>query len=326
MNWIERYITAVIAYLPEKEQTEVAQELRSNIYDMLPEDADEDVIKKTLQQLGAPKDLAAQYQQTPHYLIGPTYYDDYTSLLKKLTPLLAVAGFFLGLLAFFTKESSQEMTAITTGRLLTGAASSISTAITFAFHGLFWITLVFIILERVQPQRTVSSWKLEDLPPQPRKKTIALADVLGELIVTLLFGGGFIYLLLKNQTLLVIKGQNIAIFTETFLQTAAWIMLITLALSISESLVKLYHRRYNKPVLLTILLNNLVTVPLWFWLLTRPAVFLQEFRSKLNFNGQDVIFPTLMIILLFLTAVGIGECAYAIFRYRKEMRQNKTVV
>ena len=50
-NLIERYIAAVVQQLPEKERAEVAQELRSNIYDMLsdqPNDAEINNIGKTL--------------------------------------------------------------------------------------------------------------------------------------------------------------------------------------------------------------------------------------------------------------------------------------
>ncbi len=40
-NYIERYVNDVISRLPEKEREEVKKELQSNIYDMLPEGAED---------------------------------------------------------------------------------------------------------------------------------------------------------------------------------------------------------------------------------------------------------------------------------------------
>ena len=45
-NLIERYVHDVARRLPEKDREDVKKELRANIYDMLPEGASEEAIKK----------------------------------------------------------------------------------------------------------------------------------------------------------------------------------------------------------------------------------------------------------------------------------------
>ena len=47
-NLIERYVHDVARRMPDKEREDVKQELRANIYDMLPEGASEDAVKKVL--------------------------------------------------------------------------------------------------------------------------------------------------------------------------------------------------------------------------------------------------------------------------------------
>ena len=57
-NMIERYVHDVARRLPEKDREDVKKELRANIYDMLPDGASDDAIKKVLYELGSPASLA----------------------------------------------------------------------------------------------------------------------------------------------------------------------------------------------------------------------------------------------------------------------------
>jgi predicted transcriptional regulator len=53
-NLIERYVYDVTRRLPEQERGEVGKELKSNIYDMLSDDADEAEIRTVLYELARP--------------------------------------------------------------------------------------------------------------------------------------------------------------------------------------------------------------------------------------------------------------------------------
>ena len=89
-NLIERYVHDVARRLPEKEREDVKDELRANIYDMLPEGASEEQIRNVLYELGSPASLAGKYRQNPRYLISPAYYDEYVNVLKWVLPLVGV--------------------------------------------------------------------------------------------------------------------------------------------------------------------------------------------------------------------------------------------
>ena len=49
---------------------------------MLPEDYNEKDVKSVLEKLGSPVSLANGYLDRPMHLIGPRYFDVYTTLLK----------------------------------------------------------------------------------------------------------------------------------------------------------------------------------------------------------------------------------------------------
>lgn len=90
MTLIERYINAVIHYLPADIQQEVAMELRANILDMLSDDADEIEITKILESMGNPSDLAMEYHPEKRYLIGPSIYPQYVEVLKLVLSIVAI--------------------------------------------------------------------------------------------------------------------------------------------------------------------------------------------------------------------------------------------
>lgn len=90
MDLIKLYIQEVTWRLPDKTRNDIALELESTIYDMLPEDYSEDDVKRVLETLGNPAVLASQYNEKPMHLIGPKYYEAYTTLLKLCLPIAAI--------------------------------------------------------------------------------------------------------------------------------------------------------------------------------------------------------------------------------------------
>src|SRR5690554_3471299 len=96
MNYIERYIHAVVKYLPEKDRLEVRDELKANIYDMLGHDHSEENIIRTLEEMGSPFKLALSYMGTEHYIIGPKVYHLYLEVLK----IVAMAAVIIGVIIF----------------------------------------------------------------------------------------------------------------------------------------------------------------------------------------------------------------------------------
>lgn len=68
--------------LSESVREDVRRELCANIEDMLPDDATDNDVRRVLEELSNPTKLADEYRQVKKYLIGPSLYDNYISVLN----------------------------------------------------------------------------------------------------------------------------------------------------------------------------------------------------------------------------------------------------
>lgn len=139
----DRYVWAVLKSLPEAKRSDIDRELRASIADDV--DArvaagDEPTLaeRAVLLDLGEPMRLAAGYAGRPLALIGPDLYVDYVRLLKLLLwivlPIVTVTLFVINAL---TGAEPGELIGGTVGILLG-----------VGVHLCFWVTLVFVIIER----------------------------------------------------------------------------------------------------------------------------------------------------------------------------------
>ena len=185
MKLIDVYIQEVTRRLPEKMREDIALELRSTIEDTLPDHFSERDVKKALEQLGNPASLAAQYKDQPMHLIGPKFYDIYKTILKIVllaAPFAALIGFFIGEIG--TIAESETFLLYIVSILGEGLWIVIDTAI----HAFFWVTIIFIILERtVSPTvQTPLSWSgkkwspddLENVTHLPHYKGIKKSEII----------------------------------------------------------------------------------------------------------------------------------------------------
>ncbi len=193
MEMIDRYIYAVTQHLPENIREDVSKELRSNIQDMLPEDASDAQIKEVLEKLGNPAKLAVEYNPQKSYLIGPGVYNQYIKLLKLVTGIAAITlgciAIFTGVFNFSDVQKPEEI-----------VSDVISAAMGGAMQGAFWVTLVFIIMERSGVHEGHSpfknkKWTLEDLKaiPDYGKKKISRVSTTVEIFFTILFASLLIF-------------------------------------------------------------------------------------------------------------------------------------
>lgn len=164
-NLIERYVYDVIRRLPEKDRDDVSKELKSNIYDMLPENPDEDIIKSVLYTLDSPVLLAEKYRQNPRYLISPTVYDDYMRTLKWILPLIGVVVLVIGMIIGGIQAIKDGMVAadIFIQNVL---SKGISLGLSATFQALVWTTAGFAIAERVGVKTgnlKERDWKIEEI-------------------------------------------------------------------------------------------------------------------------------------------------------------------
>ncbi|MCT1364333.1 MULTISPECIES: permease prefix domain 1-containing protein [Microbacterium] len=182
----ERYISATIRSLAPEAQDEVRAELEAAIADAVDArreqgESPEEAERAVLTDLGDPGILAAGYADRPLHLIGPRYYLTWWRLLKLLlfiVPPFAAVG-------------------VAIGQLINGAdpgeviGAVVSVMLSVIVHLCFWVTLVFVVLERTGADTGVR-WDVDQLP-EPTEHGAARADVIASLVFLLAGIGAIVW-------------------------------------------------------------------------------------------------------------------------------------
>lgn len=339
-QWIERYIGDVTRRLPEKNRDEVCLELRANIYDMLPENANDDAAKEVLNQLGPPAALAEQYQQGPRYLISPSFYGDYVHALKWIVPLVSVVLLVVGMIVGAIDSIKDEPAQL--GAFIGSSLSSgISMGITGAFQALFWTTLGFVIAERAgyRSEQAGSKWRVEDLPEKQRpsgRGRIPLSDSIGEIIVSLVFCTvALLFVAGRLPFLVTISGSGASIygfFSESFLTACVPAVIALALLTVAAGIIKIKDRRWTPLVCGATLADNLISAMIWLYMLGRPDMFTTNFLTYIKgfpWSDADIlrlaeengINPVLVIIGIVVVIITIANCVSAIYKTVKYARK-----
>jgi hypothetical protein len=180
MNLIDKYIAEIGKHLPRKNRADIEAEIRSMLEDMLEErrrhvtkSTDDKIIAETLEQLGDPQLLASKYAPPKRYLIGPGWYDVYVKTLQRVLvivlPIFAMVTFILTL----TGDPLDFINAV---------GEAVGSAFNVGLQILFWMTIVFVFLERsdAKPDESQSPntrvWTVAQLPELPRKRQISIAE------------------------------------------------------------------------------------------------------------------------------------------------------
>lgn len=325
MNHIDRYIYAVVKYLPEKDRAEIAEELRANIYDMLGADHSEENIVRTLEEMGSPFRLALSYMGTEQYLIGPKVYHLYLEVLK----IVALAAVIVGVLTF-TLELITEVGSIRTiGGVVELIVGGFATVFNVLVGFLFWVTVVFVIIERTdsademihsldKPFRVSS---LKDIPNLERKKISKV-----EMVMSLIFTIVFLYLFVYRNELIAVYTQNetIRILNPDIIARYRFLLLFSGAFSILVSILKLIYGRWNELLGVLSSVDALVNLGVMILILTNERLFTTEFLGfiegiwdnigiSLDMNMQWAVRGFLAVVLI-TTLIEIGTSLYYGFR------------
>lgn len=167
----ERYLAATLRAVPAQRRTELAEELRGSIADMIDDRAadgrDRDTAEReVLTELGNPEQLAARYADRPLHLIGPRYYLLWWRVLRVLLTFVpAVVGVVTGVV----KATVGGDPGAAIGAGITGG---LQTAVQIAF----WVTLSFAVLERTDSSLNLPAWTVDRLPEAPRERQVTLVD------------------------------------------------------------------------------------------------------------------------------------------------------
>jgi len=319
-NLIERYVYDVARRLPEKDREDVKKELRANIYDMLPEGASEDAVKKVLYELGSPVSLAEKYRTRPRYLISPAYFDEYVSVLKWVVPLVGVLvmliGFAVG--AFdAAKTVSTHVAFVISGILSKGVSMGVSAA----FQALVWTTIGFVIAEHSgekKPKIGEHGWRIEDLPEvQSAKAGIPLSEGIAELVLSVVFSIFALLFCTGRLPFAMIFAQGdmvfYNIFSQSFLNMLVPFILVSLLLSVVQAVAKIKDRRWSVLVCASVVVKKLVDMALTLYLINQPNILSTEFHGFLADTGVLQALPnvngTNVLVIAFSVLIIIGAIA-----------------
>lgn len=175
----DRYVFTVLRQTPEPQRADLERELRSSIADLIDSrtdlgDSAADAEDFALRELGDPDRFAASVTNRPQFLIGPETYSSWARLLKTLlaivTPIAAVAH------ALVLVALGEDIGDVIAGLITTAFGVSLQIA--------FWVTLVFVILERSGAQRATGwqrKWTPDQLPDYASDRR-SVGDLAAELV------------------------------------------------------------------------------------------------------------------------------------------------
>ncbi|MGO1408322.1 MAG: permease prefix domain 1-containing protein [Brachybacterium sp.] len=197
-----RYIDATARSLPAALEQDVREELAASIADAvearIAQGEDRGTAERAaLTELGDPSALAAGYADRSLHLIGPRHYLTWLRLLRTL--LLIVPP-----IAMLGAGVAHAITGASVGEAI---GESIAVGLSVIVHLCFWVTLVFVILERTGAE-TGTTWDVDQLPEE-RSTGTGRTDVLASLVLVAIMLGALAWDLVRG--LAVIDGSTVQV-------------------------------------------------------------------------------------------------------------------
>ena len=208
---IERYLYAITRHLPSAQRSDVAEELRTLISDMLDERCGSlpptaKDVRVVLTELGTPGEMVRKYTSGEgECLIGQPYYAQYLYVLKIVLACVAGGMLVAGALSLATGAEGSLL-----GGVLEGIGSLIG-ALLFAFA---IVTLLFAFFSR-RGIEVETMGSLDDLPPVPREtrsstRGDAVAGIVSSIVgavVFLLFPDVWTFVCVAGESFKLVEGR-----------------------------------------------------------------------------------------------------------------------
>lgn len=280
MKTIDRYVNAVAERLPEKNREDIKKELYANIEDMLPENPSEDDIRKALEKLGDPVKLANEYNGTKRYLIGPDIYDQYISVLKLVTGIVAIV---LVVVAIFGAAVNPPISEGLPEMLTDILSKTISAVFEGVFQGFLWVTIVFVIIERTGVNEgkipfIKKKWSIDDLPEisAANGRKISRVETIFGMFFTMLF---LIIIYFQPEIIGIYSTSNNGLtlveplLVAERLQFYLPLVLITAFISISIQIWKFISMKWSLPLAIANTVSNLAVCILFIVMIGDASLF-----------------------------------------------------
>lgn len=289
MNLIDRYVYVATERLPVNTREDVSRELRTNIEDMLPENATEEQIRAALEKLGNPVKMAAEYGQQKRYLIGPDLYDSYLSVLKLVLVIVTSVFAFIALLeGFLGPTSKSEAIEMSVGFFV----NMFTAVLEGAIQGALWVTLIFVILERSGVNEgkipfVKKRWSPDDLLKLqlPSKGKISRGETIFSMICTVFFTA-LLYVRPQIFGWYTNGDSGLTVATPLFdierLQRYIPVLFIFVIVLLCIFIWKFIIMEWNLPLAITNLFYNVAVCVLVGIMMSDSSLLNQEFLTKIS--------------------------------------------
>lgn len=273
---IERYVYAATKRLPAKTREDVSMELRGLIDDMLMERCGDETptekdIRVVLTELGSPMEIYAKYDEdADKCLIGQPYYSTYKFVVK-----IVLASVLLGVTIVSVIQTVVEPTLWL--EMISEWIGNLSSSLVSAFG---FVTILFAFFQYKGVKLDASS-NLDELPSVPvKKQEISKLDSVIGIVIDILFVTIF---LAAPQVLGAVNtetGVTVPIFNVDEIRGSWYIIVLFAVLGIIRETVKLLEGRYNRNVLLTTIVTNVLSAITAAWWLSGADLFNPAFSAS----------------------------------------------
>jgi len=288
IEMVNRYIYAVMQYLPHKQKADLERELRSLIEDMIEERAaggadDRTATEEVLKELGHPRALAAKYRSGPTYLIGPAVFDFYVLLLK-----VVLISALASLTVVFAIELILSPFAI--GKHFAGYIVSL---IQTSIQVFGWVTFSCAVIEyagvKIPEVRAKKDWKPSQLPPVPDPAaSIKQGEPIFAIILHVLFLVFFTFSLHLFGVVRMVEGEAPTVVpflnNEVFRGYLPLIWGLAAAGIFLESW-KLIARKWKTSIIAAQMLYFVAAYAVAVYLFTNPQIWNSAFMETLAGQG-----------------------------------------
>ena len=333
MNLIDRYVSEVGKHLPLLNGREdIEKELKSTLEDMLEDRAqssgrtrDEALEIEVLKEYGSPQKVASTYNPHP-YLIGPKLFPFFLFVLKIV--LTVVVSVMLVLAGVQAVTDTPFMGADFVKIIGQGLGSALSAAIA-AFGN---VVLVFVIIERVLPDKEIGGfndekdWDPASLAKEPDPDSVSRFELITEIVFTFV---GLAILNIYPQWLgmFFFTGEEtvfISLFSEKFFQFVPWINL-TLVAQILLDVYLLRNALWTWVSRMFKIIIEVASLVLTVIILRTPGIIGFSAESLLNgpFPPEQAkvfvtiatyTFPIVMAVVIIIQSVELIKSVYRLFK------------
>jgi hypothetical protein len=310
----DRYVWGVLRAVPEAQRAELEPEIRALVADAIDAQAATTgagpsdpvaVERAALIELGDPESLATRYTGRSQFLIGPRLFGAWR---RVAVPVTAVV---VPIVSIVTLAAS----------LLGGAApgpaivSMLSTGYIVAVMILFWVTLVFAVMERTGVEATIDAqpWTPDQLPEVPAPERIGLGEAIASLTASIFVAVAIVWQ--QAAPPVVVDGQGVPLFDPTLWSFWLPYFLAIVVLEIAFTATLYLRGRWTYPLAaVNVALNAAFAIPA-LWLLQNGLLFNPAVIDAIDdATGGGWLAPTAVITGL---AIGIIATWDAIDGVRK---------